>query len=187
MNPTPGTPRITPDAPRITLHRTDHPATEPAPPEAFPAVHRPGAGADLSSQQLALLAALIHNTTTPAAPQHGPSTHGQDTQRDTRVSGRAKDIALITTAGGGGLGAATAGIGYGSGLIAGASGGLMTAALALAIGTGSITAAVMLLRAAFKNGSTDTAGGDEQPTTHITQNIHAPGLFGRANGTINHH
>ncbi|ARQ69973.1 hypothetical protein [Streptomyces marincola] len=177
MNPTP-------DAPRITLHRTDHPTRT----DTLPTHPPPGGGAEITPQQLALLAALIHHTPAQAAPQPDPTPHpAPDTHRDTRVSGRAKDVALMAAAGGTGLGAATAGIGYGSGLIASASGGLMTAALALAIATGTLTGAAWLLRAALKTNRTDTAGGDEQqPTTHITQHVTATGLFGRANGTINH-
>ncbi|GAB2887498.1 hypothetical protein [Streptomyces mayteni] len=161
--------------PDITLYRDDTPPTT----AHHAALIHPATGQALTPQQAALLLALAQQHTpapAPAAPV------------ETRASGRAKDTALVMAAGGGGLGAATAGIGYGSGLIASASGGLMTAAIALAIGAGSISAALMLLRAAFSRTEPSAAADAEQqkPTTHITQNIHAHGLFGKANGTVNH-
>ncbi|WP_062209508.1 hypothetical protein [Streptomyces sp. NBRC 109706] len=166
--------------PTTYLTRTDQPTPSPAP---GPVVH-PRSGADLTPQQLALLAALIQQTgTTPAVPTPAPVA---PTPTETRMSGRAKDTALVVAASGTGLGAAGAGIGYGSGLIATASGGLMTAAIALAIATGSITAAIALIRTACKTNTTGKAREDKKrPTTHITQHVTATGLFGKANGTIN--
>ncbi|UED85295.1 hypothetical protein [Streptomyces profundus] len=170
----------TPDPPHYTLRRTDHHTPNPAP---GPLVH-PRPGADLTPHQLALLAALIQQTgTTPDVPTTAPAAPAPT---ETRMSGRAKDTALMVAAGGTGIGAAGAGIGYGSGLIATASGGLMTAAIALAIATGSITAAVALIRTTCKTSTAGEARESEQrATTHITQNISATGLFGKANGTIN--
>ncbi|WP_019431909.1 hypothetical protein [Streptomyces sp. AA0539] len=156
-----------------TVHRTDRPTAEQP-----LVIHQPPGA--LTPQQAALLLALNqqHAPVAPAAPVPAPV--------DTRVSGKAKDIALITAGGGAGVGAATTGIGYGSGLIASASGGLMTAALALAITTGSIGALLLMLRTTRKTTTApDEGSADRQPVQHITQNITAPGMFGRANGTIN--
>ncbi|TDC21247.1 hypothetical protein E1265_18520 [Streptomyces sp. 8K308] len=162
------------DPPDITLYR-DH--TPPAGPHDAALIH-PATGQALTPQQAALLLALAQQHTPAPAPV---------APVETRASGRAKDTALVMAAGGGGLGAATAGIGYGSGLIASASGGLMTAAVALAIASGSIGIGAWLLRAAFSRTDTPTAGAEQQqPTTHITQNITATGLFGKANGTVHH-
>ncbi|MCD0482043.1 hypothetical protein LO771_06335 [Streptacidiphilus sp. ASG 303] len=124
--------------------------------------------AALAPEHLALLLA-------PATPTPAPV--------DTRLSGRAKDAALVAVSGGLGVGAATAGVGYGAGMIASASEGLMTASLALALGSASVTGLVLFLRTAF--GRSHSGGGaDGQAGPHITQNITATGLFGRAHGTI---
>lgn len=160
----------------VSLTRDDH--TGPA----HPVILRPAPATDLTPQQLALLAALIQQSSqTPPSHSH-PAPPAPDS---TQMSGRAKSTALVMAGGGAGIGAATAGVGYGSGLIASASGGLMTAALALAIASGSLGAAALALRTAFRSKKT-TPDNDAQPTTHITQHIHAAGMFGRANGTINH-
>ncbi|MFJ6212171.1 hypothetical protein ACIQGZ_02365 [Streptomyces sp. NPDC092296] len=146
--------------------------------------------AGLTPEQVALLLALTHHNPAPAPPAPAPPA----AVVDTRVSGRAKGAALVAGAGGTGIGAAATGIGYGAGMISTASGGLMTAALALAIGTGSLTTAVLLLRGALNRDGhrTDPAAprpGEQPPApqTHITQNIHSHGMFGRSNGTIHHH
>ncbi|WP_049576203.1 hypothetical protein, partial [Streptomyces sp. SBT349] len=138
----------------------------------------------LTPQQLAVLAALIQQQTpTPHAP---PNTPPRPAHTDTHVSGRAKSTALVAGAGGVGVGAATAGIGYGSELVAASSGGLMDAAQALAIIAGSIVGAAWFLTAALRRRPNPSPSETEQPTTHITQNITASGMFGKANGTINH-
>lgn len=148
-----------------TVHRTDRPTAEQP-----LVIHQPPGA--LTLQQAALLLALSqqHTPVAPPAPV------------ETRISGKAKDIALITAGGGAGLGAATTGIGYGSGLIASASGGLMTAALALAITTGSIGALLLMLRTTRKTTTEPDENASQQPVQHITQNITAHGMFGRASG-----
>ncbi|MFF1899718.1 hypothetical protein [Streptomyces sp. NPDC058206] len=84
----------------------------------------------------------------------------------------AKTTALLTPTIGGGIAAAGIGLSYAApGLIA------MSQALwsAVALIAAGVIAVPILLR---------TARG--RATTHITQNITASGMFGRANGTINH-
>ncbi|MFF4649330.1 hypothetical protein [Streptomyces sp. NPDC001380] len=131
--------------------------------------------AALTPEHLALLLATATPTPTPQ-PAPAPV--------DTRVSGRAKGAALVAVSGGLGVGAATAGVGYGAGMIASASEGLMTASLALALGSASIAGLTLFLRTAFGRSHGGGAGGQAGP--HITQNITATGLFGRAHGTITH-
>ncbi|RKN43105.1 hypothetical protein [Streptomyces hoynatensis] len=170
-----------PDSPEVTLYRPEHPTPTPT----YPLAHHPGRTAELTPQQLALLAALIHQQAAAPAPAPAPAPVAAPVATaDARMSGRAKDTALMVAAGGTGLGAASAGVGVGAGLIASASGGLMTAAVALAIASGSVGAAAMLLRTAFRRRLAEAA--EQEPTTHITQNITATGLFGKANGTIHH-
>ncbi|MEU6924793.1 hypothetical protein [Streptomyces sp. NPDC046631] len=89
----------------------------------------------------------------------------------------AKTTALLTPTVGGGIAAAGIGLSYAApGLIA------MTQALwsAVALIAAGAIAAPLVLRAARSG----TSSG--RSTTHITQNITASGMFGRANGTINH-
>lgn len=98
----------------------------------------------------------------------------------------AKTTALLAPTIGGGIGAAGIGLSYAApGLIA------MTHALwsAAALIVATVIAVPVLLRTARRavGGDTGTSGGSVRTTTHITQNITATGLFGRANGTINHH
>ncbi|MFB7306512.1 hypothetical protein [Streptomyces sp. NPDC056192] len=88
----------------------------------------------------------------------------------------AKTTALLTPTVGGGIAAAGIGLSYAApGLIA------MSQALwsAVALIAAGVIAVPVLLR---------TARGSSRgrATTHITQNITASGMFGRANGTINH-
>ncbi|MFD3544690.1 hypothetical protein ACFWUW_03565 [Streptomyces sp. NPDC058655] len=89
----------------------------------------------------------------------------------------AKTTALLAPTVGGGIAAAGFGISYAApGLIA------MTEALWAAIALiAAGTLAPLLLRTA--RGS---AGRGAAPVQHVTQNISASGMFGRANGTINH-
>ncbi|MEE1774508.1 hypothetical protein PUR34_41635 [Streptomyces sp. JV185] len=89
----------------------------------------------------------------------------------------AKTTALLAPTVGGGIAAAGIGLSYAApGLIA------MTQALwsAVALIAAGAIAAPLVLRTARSG----TSSG--QSTTHITQNITASGMFGRANGTINH-
>ncbi|MEY9876030.1 hypothetical protein ABH931_005537 [Streptacidiphilus sp. MAP12-33] len=126
------------------------------------------------AHQLAMLMAAQQYAAAPAPPPAPPV--------ETRVSGRAKGAALVAVAGGTGVGAAATGVGYAAGLIASAGSGLMTAAIALAIATGSIFALTLLLR-----GTLAPRGGRDSGTTYVTQNVTATGLFGRAHGTVNNY
>lgn len=139
--------------------------TSTPPPELYQ-VHRP---ATLTHDQVAMLL---------AGQQYPPVV--QASPADTRISGRAKDVALVAAAGGTGIGAAATGIGYAAGMVASVSAGLMTAAIALAIAVASIVALTTFVRSSI--GSSTAAS---TTTTHVTQHVTATGLFGRANGTIN--
>ncbi|GAB2770100.1 hypothetical protein [Streptomyces daliensis] len=163
-----------------TLIRTDHqqpytasPVVPAIPPQAVPVAailpNGQRAAAYLRPDQIAAL--VTAQQPESPAPDQSPI--------DTRISGRAKGAALIALASGVGTGAATAGIGYGAGLLAQASEGLMTAALALAIATGSLTGALLFVRFFF-------GVRRSTQTTHITQHNVATGFFGRAGGTIHH-
>lgn len=88
----------------------------------------------------------------------------------------AKTTALLTPTIGGGIAAAGIGLSYAApGLIA------MTDALwaAVALIAAAAIGVPMLLRIG-------RATGAGRGSTHITQNITASGMFGKANGTINH-
>lgn len=89
----------------------------------------------------------------------------------------AKTTALLAPTLGGGIAAAGIGLSYAApGLIAMSQALWSAAALLVA----AVIAVPLLLRGARK-----AAGGGSGSSTHITQNITATGLFGRANGTIN--
>jgi hypothetical protein len=77
------------------------------PPPEFYQVHRP---ATLTHDQVAFLL---------AAQQYPPAVQAPPV--DTRISGRAKDVALVAAAGGTGIGAAATGIGYAAGMVASVS------------------------------------------------------------------
>ncbi|MFI9747987.1 hypothetical protein [Streptomyces sp. NPDC052494] len=113
--------------------------------------------------------------THPTAPPQIPVTAPQP------IPAWAKTTALLAPTIGGGIGAAGIGLSYAApGLIA------MTHALwsAAALLVAAVIAVPVLVRGARR---ATGSGGGARPTTHITQNITATGLFGRANGTINHH
>ncbi|GGU78941.1 hypothetical protein GCM10010275_12210 [Streptomyces litmocidini] len=94
----------------------------------------------------------------------------------------AKTTALLAPTLGGGIAAAGIGLSYAApGLIAMSHALWSAAALVVA----AVTAVPLLLRT-VRRAATGTGNGGGS-TTHITQNITATGLFGRANGTINHH
>ncbi|MFE7358857.1 hypothetical protein ACFU8Q_38685 [Streptomyces sp. NPDC057543] len=89
----------------------------------------------------------------------------------------AKTTALLVPTVGGGVAAAGIGLSYAApGLIAMSQALWATVAL---IAAGAIGLPLLLRLARNSTGS-------GRSTTHITQNITATGLFGRANGTINH-
>ncbi|WP_406360131.1 hypothetical protein OH782_28710 [Streptomyces sp. NBC_01544] len=89
----------------------------------------------------------------------------------------AKTTALLTPTVGGGIVAAGIGLSYAApGLIA-TSQALWSAVALIAAAAIGVPLLLSLARAATGAGT---------GTTHITQNITASGMFGRANGTINH-
>ncbi|MFG2835579.1 hypothetical protein ACGFYE_11380 [Streptomyces zaomyceticus] len=93
----------------------------------------------------------------------------------------AKTTALLAPTVGGGIAAAGIGLSYAApGLIAMSQALWSAAALVVA----AVIAVPVLTRTARR--STGSRGGGSGAATHITQNITATGLFGRANGTINH-
>ncbi|WP_435866968.1 hypothetical protein [Streptomyces zaomyceticus] len=94
----------------------------------------------------------------------------------------AKTTALLAPTVGGGIAAAGIGLSYAApGLIAMSHALWSAAALVVA----AVIAVPVLLRTA-RRAASGTGQGHGGATTQITQNITATGLFGRANGTINH-
>ncbi|MFJ3500075.1 hypothetical protein [Streptomyces sp. NPDC090135] len=117
--------------------------------------------------------------TQPTPPPQVPVTAPQP------VPAWAKTTALLAPTVGGGIAAGGIGLSYAApGLIA-MSHALWSAA-ALIVAT--VIAVPILLRTARRTigDGTGPRAGQGGGTTHITQNITATGLFGRANGTINH-
>ncbi|MFH8620568.1 hypothetical protein ACH4A8_01470 [Streptomyces vietnamensis] len=94
----------------------------------------------------------------------------------------AKTTALLAPTVGGGTAAAGIGLSY-------AAPGLIAMSHALWSAAALVVAAVIAVPVLLRTARRATSGGSDGPgtTTHITQNITATGLFGRANGTINHH
>nr|WSS63107.1 hypothetical protein OG284_18665 [Streptomyces sp. NBC_01177] len=90
----------------------------------------------------------------------------------------AKTTALLTPTIGGGVAAAGIGLSY-------AAPGLIAMSEALWAAVALIAAAAIGVPALLRFGR--SAAGPGRGTTHITQNITASGMFGKANGTINHH
>ncbi|MFI6893964.1 hypothetical protein ACIBM4_07635 [Streptomyces sp. NPDC050256] len=90
----------------------------------------------------------------------------------------AKTTALLTPTIGGGIAAAGIGISY-------AAPGLIAMSDALWAAVALIAAAAIGVPILLRLGKAATGAG--RSSTHITQNITASGMFGRANGTINHH
>ncbi|GAA3057531.1 hypothetical protein GCM10017562_23000 [Streptomyces roseofulvus] len=97
----------------------------------------------------------------------------------------AKTTALLAPTVGGGTAAAGIGLSYAApGLIAMSQALWSAAALVVA----AVIAVPLALRTARRTLTGNSGGGGSvRTTTHITQNITSTGLFGRANGTINHH
>ncbi|MDX2559333.1 hypothetical protein PV371_06685 [Streptomyces sp. TX20-6-3] len=94
----------------------------------------------------------------------------------------AKTTALLAPTVGGGIAAAGIGLSYAApGLIAMSHALWSAAALIVA----AVIAVPVLLHTARR--ATGSSGSRSGTSTHITQNVTATGLFGRANGTINHH
>ncbi|MGW5274396.1 hypothetical protein ACWEQP_17770 [Streptomyces sp. NPDC004044] len=90
----------------------------------------------------------------------------------------AKTTALLTPTIGGGIAAAGIGLSY-------AAPGLIAMSQALWSAVALIAAAAIGVPVLLRLGR--AAAGTSTGITHITQNITASGMFGKANGTINHH
>ncbi|MFF0397282.1 hypothetical protein ACFYSJ_16130 [Streptomyces sp. NPDC005248] len=90
----------------------------------------------------------------------------------------AKTTALLTPTIGGGIAAAGIGLSY-------AAPGLIAMSQALWSAVALIAAAAIGVPLLLRLGR--SAVGPRRGTTHITQNFTASGMFGKANGTINHH
>ncbi|MEU0231460.1 MULTISPECIES: hypothetical protein [unclassified Streptomyces] len=117
--------------------------------------------------------------TQPAPPPQVPVTAPQP------VPAWAKTTALLAPTVGGGIAAGSIGLSYAApGLIA-MSHALWSAATLI---VAAVIAAPVLIRTTRRTIGNGTGMGTGQSggSTHITQNITATGLFGRANGTINH-
>lgn len=91
----------------------------------------------------------------------------------------AKTTALLTPTIGGGIAAAGIGLSY-------AAPGLIAMSQALWSAVALIAAAAIGVPLLLRLGRAATGTGTGTGTTHITQNITASGMFGKANGTINH-
>ncbi|MFD5322921.1 hypothetical protein [Streptomyces sp. NPDC127092] len=154
---------------------TPHPWTQPpataARPVILPAEIPPGVDWVTLPNGVRTLA-----YTQPAPPPPIPVAAAQP------IPAWAKTTALLAPTVGVGIGAAGIGLSYAApGLIAMSHALWSAAALVVA----AVIAVPVLIRTARRavGGSGAGSGGS---TTHITQNITATGLFGRANGTINH-
>ncbi|MFE6784156.1 hypothetical protein ACFVFF_18045 [Streptomyces sp. NPDC057680] len=107
---------------------------------------------------------------TPTTPAPAPAARP--------VPAWAKTTALLAPTVGGGVAAAGIGLSY-------AAPGLIAMSQALWSAAALIVAAVIAVPVLFRTARRAAASGSGS-TTHITQNITATGLFGRATGTINH-
>ncbi|GHJ92090.1 hypothetical protein SNE510_16090 [Streptomyces sp. NE5-10] len=153
----------------VPLHPTAHGAVIPAPPAALPGV----ASVQLPDGQIVTGYTLTPTPTTPARPAGS-------------VPAWAKTTALLAPTVGGGVAAAGIGLSYAApGLIA-MSHALWSAAALLVATVIAVPLALRTVRRALTGDSSGAGGTSVRTTTHITQNITATGLFGRANGTINH-
>ncbi|MEU9701964.1 hypothetical protein [Streptomyces sp. NPDC047981] len=111
-----------------------------------------------------------------------PAPAAQSIPAAQTVPAWAKTTALLAPTVGAGVAAAGIGLSYAvPGLIAMSQALWSAAALLVA----AVIAIPLLLRTGRRAVGSSGSGG--RTTTHITQNITATGLFGRANGTINHH
>ncbi|MEU3835245.1 hypothetical protein [Streptomyces microflavus] len=91
----------------------------------------------------------------------------------------AKTTALLTPTIGGGVAAAGLGLSY-------AAPGLIAMSQALWAAVALIAAAAIGVPMLLRISRNTAGGGAGKGSTHITQNITASGMFGKANGTINH-
>ncbi|MGW3375144.1 hypothetical protein [Streptomyces hydrogenans] len=154
----------------IPLSATIHGAVVPAPPAALPAV----TSVQLPDGRIVTGYTLTPTPTAPARPAVGS------------VPAWAKTTALLAPTVGGGVTAAGVGLSYAApGLIA-MSHALWSAAALLVATVIAVPLALRSARRALTGDSGGSGGRSVRTTTHITQNITATGLFGRANSTINH-
>ncbi|MFF7810838.1 hypothetical protein ACFZCF_02775 [Streptomyces sp. NPDC007945] len=152
----------------VPLHPAAHGTVVPAAPAGLPAV----TSVQLPDGRIVTGYTLTPTPTAPARPAGS-------------VPAWAKTTALLAPTVGGGVAAGGIGLSYAApGLIA-MSHALWSAA-ALLVAT--VIAVPIALRTAHRalTGNHGRGGGSVRTTTHITQNITATGLFGRANGTLNH-
>ncbi|MER7412972.1 hypothetical protein ABT395_22595 [Streptomyces cacaoi] len=150
-----------------TLGRTDHPA--PPAPVRHPALQPEEIPPGVELVTLPGGRRTLAYTQPPSpTPQSAPATQP--------IPAWAKTTALLAPTVGGGIGAAGVGLSYAApGLIA------VTEALWAAVALIATSAlGVIGLLYADRRGSSGNGG-----PAHVTQNITATGLFGRANGTIN--
>ncbi|MFJ5706990.1 hypothetical protein [Streptomyces sp. NPDC093105] len=152
----------------IPLHPGAHEAVVPAASAGLPAV---------TSVQLPDGRIVTGYTLTPAPPA--------PTRPVGSVPGWAKTTALLAPTVGGGVAAGGIGLSYAApGLIA-MSHVLWSAAALLVATVIAVPLALRTARRALTGNHSGGGGGPVRTTTHITQNITATGLFGRAGGTIN--
>ncbi|MGW6248382.1 hypothetical protein [Streptomyces roseolus] len=152
----------------IPLHPTAHGAVVPAAPAGLPAV----TSVQLPDGRIVTGYTLTPTPTTPACPTGS-------------VPAWAKTTALLAPTVGGGVAAGGIGLSYAApGLIA-MSHALWAAAALLVATVIAVPLALRTARRVLTGNRSGTGGGSVRTTTHITQNITATGLFGRANGTIN--
>ena len=111
---------------------------------------------------------------------HTPPPPAQPVPAAQPIPTWAKTTALLTPTIGGGIAAVGIGLSY-------AAPGLIAMSQALWSAVALIAAGALALPVLLRSTRSRTGTGARSTTTHITQNITATGLFGRANGTINHH
>ncbi|MFB7578233.1 hypothetical protein [Streptomyces hydrogenans] len=155
----------------IPLHPGAHEAVVPAAPAGLPAV----TSVQLPDGRI-VTGYTLTLTPTPPVPARPAGS----------VPAWAKTTALLAPTVGGGVAAGGIGLSYAApGLIA-MSHALWSAAALLVATVIAVPLALRTARRALTGNHGSGGGGSVRTTTHITQNITATGLFGRANGTINH-
>ncbi|MFB6621678.1 hypothetical protein ACFCWD_32765 [Streptomyces sp. NPDC056374] len=147
----------------VPLHQhTASAPLAPVPPNGLPAVQ---------SVQLPDGHIVTGYTLAPTTPAPVPAARP--------IPAWAKTTALLAPTIGGGVAAAGIGLSY-------AAPGLIAMSHALWSAAALVVAAVIAIPVLIRTAHWATGSG-KGATTHITQNITSTGLFGRANGTINHH
>ena len=113
---------------------------------------------------------------------HTPAPVPQPVPAAQPIPAWAKTTALLTPTIGGGIAAVGIGLSYAAPGLVALSQALWSAVALIAAGTIALPVLLRTTRTRTRTGT-----GARSTTTHITQNITSTGLFGRANGTINHH